>query len=62
MAVWLSDAQYTGKMTDEDDWQGRWHIAVFIRQAPDSELDMWMDSSDLPCPKSYRHFPDSSTP
>ncbi len=21
VAVWLSDAQYTGKMTDEDDWQ-----------------------------------------
>ncbi|EFN4098769.1 phage tail protein, partial [Escherichia coli] len=40
VAVWLSDAQYTGKMTDEDDWQAVLHIAVFIRaQAPDSELD-----------------------
>lgn len=46
MAVWLSDAQYTGKMTDEDDWQAVLHIAVFIReQAPDSELDMWMEST-----------------
>lgn len=31
VAVWLSDAQYTGKMTDEDDWQAVLHIAVFIR-------------------------------
>lgn len=29
VAVWLSDAQYTGKMTDEDDWQAVLHIAVF---------------------------------
>lgn len=49
MAVWLSDAQYTGKMTDEDDWQAVLHIAVFIRaQAPDSELDMWMESTIFP--------------
>ena len=25
VAVWLSDAQYTGKMTDEDDWQAVLH-------------------------------------
>ncbi|MCV5754515.1 phage minor tail U family protein, partial [Escherichia coli] len=44
-----SDAQYTGKMTDEDDWQAVLHIAVFIRaQAPDSELDMWMESTIFP--------------
>lgn len=49
VAVWLSDAQYTGKMTDEDDWQAVLHIAVFIRaQAPDSELDMWMESTIFP--------------
>ncbi|HAZ7701859.1 TPA: phage tail protein [Escherichia coli] len=49
VAVWLSDAQYTGKMTDEDDWQAVLHIAVFIRaQAPDSELDMWIESTIFP--------------
>ncbi|WP_073848731.1 phage minor tail U family protein, partial [Escherichia coli] len=49
VAVWLSDALYTGKMTDEDDWQAVLHIAVFIRaQAPDSELDMWMESTIFP--------------
>ena len=38
-----------GKMTDEDDWQAVLHIAVFIRaQAPDSELDMWMESTIFP--------------
>lgn len=36
-------------MTDEDDWQAVLHIAVFIRaQAPDSELDMWMESTIFP--------------
>ncbi len=35
-------------MTDEDDWQAVLHIAVFIRaQAPDSELDMWMESTTI---------------
>ena len=49
VAVWLSDAQYTGKMVDEDDWQAILHVAVFIRaQAPDTELDMWMDDIIYP--------------
>ncbi|EOZ5476688.1 phage minor tail U family protein [Shigella flexneri] len=49
VAVWLSDAQYTGKMTDGDDWQAVLYIAVFIRaQAPDSELDMWMECTIFP--------------
>ena len=49
VAVWLSDARYTGKMTDEDDWQAVLHIAVFIRaQAPDSELDKWMEETLYP--------------
>ncbi len=48
MAVWLSDAHTLGMM-DEDDWQAVLHIAVFIRaQAPDSELDMWMESTIFP--------------
>lgn len=55
VAVWLSDARYTGKMTDEDDWQAVLHIAVFIRaQAPDSELDEWMENSIYP---ALRHIP-----
>lgn len=42
-------ASPSGKMTDEDDWQAVLHIAVFIRaQAPDSELDMWMESTIFP--------------
>ncbi|EDM5674395.1 TPA: phage minor tail U family protein [Salmonella enterica subsp. houtenae serovar Houten] len=41
LAVWLTDAQYTGVMTDEDDWQAVLHVAVFLKaQAPDAELDM----------------------
>lgn len=49
MAVWLSDARYTGKMTDEDDWEAVLHVAVFIRaQAPDSELDTWMENIIFP--------------
>ncbi|MCQ1632886.1 phage minor tail U family protein [Escherichia coli] len=49
VAVWLSDAQYTGKMTDEADWQATLHVAVFIRaQAPDSELDNWMENTIFP--------------
>ncbi|HEL8021148.1 TPA: phage tail protein [Escherichia coli] len=55
VAVWLSDAQYTGKMVDEDAWQGVIHIAVFIRaQAPDSELDTWMDEIIYP---ALTHIP-----
>ena len=57
VAVWLSDAQYTGKMTDEDDWQAVLHIAVFIRaQAPDSELDMWMESTIFPALTAFGPF------
>ncbi|EFO2071870.1 phage tail protein [Escherichia coli O8] len=49
VAVWLSDAQYTGKMVDEADWQAVLHVAVFIRaQAPDTELDTWMDDIIYP--------------
>lgn len=42
-------ASPSGKMTDGDDWQAVLYIAVFIRaQAPDSELDMWMESTIFP--------------
>ncbi|STM06858.1 Minor tail protein Z (GPZ) of prophage [Escherichia coli] len=64
LAVWLSDAQYTGKMTDEDDWQAVLHIAVFIRaQAPDFRAGYVDGEHHFPGPEwMYRHFPDSSTP
>ncbi|MFF91501.1 phage tail protein [Salmonella enterica] len=49
LAVWLTDAQYTGLMTDEDDWQATLHTAVFLRaQAPDTELDIWMEEKIFP--------------
>lgn len=49
IAVWLTDAQYTGLMTDEDDWQATLHTAVFLSaQAPDTELDIWMEEKIFP--------------
>lgn len=49
LAVWLTDAQYTGVMTDEDDWQAVLHVAVFLNaQAPDAELDTWMEDKIAP--------------
>ncbi|EBZ2142378.1 phage tail protein [Salmonella enterica subsp. enterica serovar Newport] len=49
LAVWLTDAQYTGTMTDEDDWQAILHVAVFLKaQAPDAELDTWMEEKIFP--------------
>lgn len=49
MAVWLTDAQYTGVMNDEDDWQAVLHVAVFLKaQAPDAELDTWMEEKIYP--------------
>ncbi|EBS6057799.1 phage tail protein, partial [Salmonella enterica subsp. enterica serovar Weltevreden] len=49
LAVWLTDAQYTGVMTDEDDWQAVLHVAVFLKaQAPDAELDTWMEEKIFP--------------
>ncbi|MGI7011148.1 phage minor tail U family protein [Citrobacter braakii] len=49
LAVWLTDAQYTGVMTDEDDWQAVLHVAVFLKaQVPDAELDTWMEDKIAP--------------
>lgn len=49
LAVWLTDAQYTGVMADEDDWQATLHVAVFLKaQAPDAELDTWMEEKIFP--------------
>lgn len=49
LAVWLSDAQYAGVMTDENDWQAVLHVAVFLKAlAPDAELDAWMEEKIFP--------------
>ncbi len=49
LAVWLTDAQYTGGMMDENDWQAVLHVAVFLKaQAPDAELDMWIEEKIFP--------------
>lgn len=40
MAVYLSDAEYTGDSLDEDSWQAVVHIEVFLKaSSPDSALD-----------------------
>lgn len=55
IAVWLTDAQYTGLMTDEDDWQATLHTAVFLSaQAPDTELDIWMEEKIFPALEEVR--------
>ncbi|XPE35490.1 phage tail terminator protein [Shigella flexneri] len=62
VAVWLSDAQYTGKMTDEDDWCCL-HIAVFIRVQHRIRAGYVDGEHHFPRPqRCNRHFPDSSTP
>jgi hypothetical protein len=43
LAVYLSDAEYTGRSLDEDTWQASLHIEVFPAQPPDSALDEWME-------------------
>ncbi|WP_332832788.1 phage tail terminator protein [Escherichia coli] len=50
VAVWLSDAQYTGKMTDEDDWQGCFCILLSSsgHRHRIQRLDMWMESTIFP--------------
>ena len=43
VAVYLTDAEYTGEELDADTWQATLHIEVFLpAQVPDSELDEWI--------------------
>ncbi len=45
IAVYLTDAEYTGEELDADTWRATLHIEVFLpAQVPDSELDQWMES------------------
>lgn len=49
VAVYLSDAEYTGYTLDEDSWQAALHVEVFLKSAqPDSALDSWMESHIYP--------------
>lgn len=49
VAVYLSDAQFTGAMVDEDQWSATLHIEVFLKaDLPDAALDEWMESKIYP--------------
>lgn len=49
IAVYLTDAEYTGEELDTDTWRATLHIEVFLpAQVPDSELDTWMVSRIYP--------------
>lgn len=49
VAVYLSDAEYTGDTLDEDSWQATLHVEVFLKAAnPDSALDSWMEEKVYP--------------
>lgn len=49
LAVYLTDAEYTGEDLDADTWQATLHIEVFLpAQAPDSDLDDWMEARVYP--------------
>ncbi len=49
VAVYLTDAEYTGEELDADNWQAILHIEVFLAaQVPDSELDDWMETKVYP--------------
>ncbi|HCC6788992.1 TPA: phage tail protein, partial [Escherichia coli] len=49
VAVYLTDAEYTGEELDADSWQAILHIEVFLEaQVPDSDLDDWMETRVYP--------------
>ena len=49
LAVYLTDAEYTGESLDEDSWQAVLHIEVFLKSTtPDSALDAWMEEKVYP--------------
>ncbi|WP_279025125.1 phage minor tail U family protein [Gibbsiella quercinecans] len=49
VAVYLTDAQPTHEMLDEDVWGAILHIEVFLKASnTDSELDKWMESHIYP--------------
>lgn len=53
VAVYLSEAEYTGDTLDEDSWQAVLHVEVFLKSSqPDSALDSWMESKIYPAMSS----------
>ncbi|KGT87239.1 Minor tail protein U [Erwinia typographi] len=49
LAVYLTDAQPTGGMLDEDEWRAVLHVEVFLKAvSPDSALDTWMENNIYP--------------
>lgn len=49
VAVYLSDAEYTGATLDADDWQAVLHIEVFLKATnPDTALDTWLEEKVYP--------------
>lgn len=49
VSVYLTDAQFTGAMVDEDQWSATLHIEVFLKaDLPDAALDEWMESRIYP--------------
>ncbi|EAC2149981.1 phage tail protein [Salmonella enterica subsp. enterica serovar Oranienburg] len=53
IAVYLTDAEYTGEDLDADTWRATLHVEVFLpAQVPDSELDQWMESRVYPAMSS----------
>lgn len=49
VAVYLTDAEYTGEELDTDMWSATLHIEIFLAaQVPDSELDEWMENRVYP--------------
>lgn len=53
VAVYLTDAQFTGAMVDEDQWSATLHIEVFLKaDSPDTALDEWVESRIYPAIES----------
>lgn len=49
IAIYLTDAEYTGEELDADTWQATLHVEIFLpAQVPDSDLDNWMESRIYP--------------
>ncbi|WP_336755747.1 phage tail terminator protein [Pantoea sp. USHLN298] len=49
VAVYLSDARFSGSYLDAENWQATLHIEVFLSAShPDTALDELMDSHILP--------------
>lgn len=49
VAVYITDAQYTGEELDEDLWRATLHIEVYLKaENTDSELDAWMEGRIYP--------------